>query len=213
MRHARSSNLRFMTFREAILGRAWLFRLFNKFVALANRDSIVKEYVRPAMDELVLDVGCGYGELSSRLDHGNYLGIDISSKYIEYANQHYGNFGRFICGDITNDSTLENLGHFDVVTIIGVLHHLSDNDCRELLSSTKRILSATGRLITLDGVFTENQSVIARLFLRFDRGRFVRTEEQYRKLISEQFDISVGDIRTDLYAIPYTLFVTVCHPK
>ena len=202
-----------MSFQEAILGRAWLFRLFGRVDARGNRDSVVKEYIRPVKDELVLDVGCGYGELSSRLDHVNYLGIDISSKYIEYANQHYGNFGRFICGDITNDSTLENLGHFDVVKIIGVLHQLSDSDCRELLSSTKRILSATGRLITLDGVFTENQSVIARLFLSFDRGRFVRTEEHYRKLISKQFDISVGDVRTDINAIPYSHFVTVCRPN
>lgn len=213
MRQELSSNLQIMTFREVVLGRTWLFRLFSRVASRANRDVIVEEYIRPTKDDLVLDVGCGYGELSSRLDQVTYIGIDISPKYIKYANQQYGNFGRFICGDITDDSVLEDLGHFDVVTIIGVLHHLSDNDCRKLLSTIKRILSATGRLVTLDGVFTQNQSAIARLFLRFDRGRFIRTEEQYRKLISEQFEISVGDIQTDLLAIPFTHFVTVCHLK
>jgi len=202
-----------MTFREAVLSRTWLFRLFSKIVARANRDFLVDEYIRPAKDDLVLDVGCGYGELSSRLDQVKYVGIDVSPKYIKYANQHYGNFGRFICGDITGDSTLENLGHFDLVTIIGVLHHLSDNDCRKLLFSTRQILCATGRLVTLDGVFTRDQSVFARLFLRLDRGRFIRTEEQYRALISEQFEISVGDIRTESLAIPFTHFATVCRPN
>jgi len=202
-----------MTFRETILGRTWLFRLFNRSISRANRDVVVDEYIRPVKDELILDVGCGYGNLASRLDHANYLGIDISPRYIEYANRHYGNFGRFICGDITKDSTLEDLGHFDVVTIIAVLHHLSDNDCRTLLSSAKRLLSASGRLVTLDGVFTHNQSAIVRLLLRADRGRFVRREEHYRKLLSEQFEISTGDIRTDLLTIPYTHFVTVCHPR
>jgi len=202
-----------MTFREAVLSRTWLFRLFSRILSRSNRDAIVEEYIRPAKDDLVLDVGCGYGELSSRLNHANYLGIDISPKYIKYANHHYRNFGRFICGDITKDSELEHLGQFDVVTIIGVLHHLNDNDCQTLLSSVKRILASTGRLVTLDGVFTQDQSIIARLLLRSDRGRFVRTEEHYRKLLSEQFDISTGDIRTDLLAIPFTHFATVCHPK
>jgi len=187
--------------------------LFSRILSRSNRDAIVEEYIRPAKDDLVLDVGCGYGELSSRLNHANYLGIDISPKYIKYANHHYRNFGRFICGDITKDSELEHLGQFDVVTIIGVLHHLNDNDCQTLLSSVKRILASTGRLVTLDGVFTQDQSIIARLLLRSDRGRFVRTEEHYRKLLSEQFDISTGDIRTDLLAIPFTHFATVCHPK
>jgi len=202
-----------MTFREAVLSRTWLFKLFGKITARPNRDIIVEDYIRPAKGDLVLDVGCGFGELSSRLEQTNYTGIDISPKYIKYANQKYGNFGRFICGDITKDSEIEHLGQFDIVTIIGVLHHLSDNDCRTLLSSVKRRLTSTGRLVTLDGVFTQDQSIIARLLLRTDRGRFVRTEEHYRKLLSEQFDISTGDIRTDLLAIPFTHFATVCHPR
>jgi len=55
---------------------------------------VVDGYIRPVKDEPILDVGCGYGNLASRLSHANYLGIDISSKYIEYANWHYGKFGR-----------------------------------------------------------------------------------------------------------------------
>lgn len=202
-----------MSFREASLGRPSLFRLFTRIISRANRDVVVEEYIRPAPGDRVLDVGCGYGKLSSRISHVTYIGIDISPKYIENANLHYGSFGRFICGDITEDSVLENLEQFDVVTIIGVLHHLNDTECRTLLSSTKRLLNADGRLVTLDGVFTHNQSAIARLLLRSDRGRFVRTEEQYRRLLSEQFEISTGDIRRDLMNIPYTHFVTVCRPR
>jgi SAM-dependent methyltransferase len=207
------SNVQIMTFRDAILGRSRLFKLFGRIASNANRDVLVEEYIRPIAGEHVLDIGCGYGDLSSRLHDVIYIGIDMSPKYIRHANQHYGNFGRFICGDITNESAFENLGHFDIVAIIGVLHHLSDNDCRTLLSFTRRILNSTGRLITLDGVFTEDQSALARLFLRLDRGRFIRMEEHYRNLISEQFDISVGDIRPDLSALPFTHFATICHPK
>jgi len=202
-----------MTFREAILGRTWFFKLFNRIASKANRDVVVEEYIRPVYGDRVLDVGCGYGNLASRFKNADYIGIDISPKYIDYANEHYGNFGRFICGDITKDSEIEHLGKFDVVTIIGVLHHLSDNDCRTLLSSVKRVLSTTGRLVTFDGVFTHDQSAIARLLLHADRGSFVRTEGHYCELLSEQFELSTGDIRTDLLTIPYTHFVTVCHPR
>lgn len=202
-----------MSLREASLGRPSLFRLFNRIISRGNRDVVVEEYIRPAKGDRVLDVGCGYGELSSRLDQATYIGIDISPKYIDYANLHYGNFGRFICGDITEDSVLKDLRHFDVVTIIGVLHHLSDTECETLLSSAKRLLSADGRLVTLNGVFTHDQPAIIRLLLRAHRGRFVRTEKHYRKLLSEQFEISTGDIRRDLLSIPYSHFITVCRPR
>jgi len=187
--------------------------LFNRIVSKANRDVVVEEYIRPVYGDRVLDVGCGYGRLASRLQNADYVGIDISPKYVDYANRHFGNFGQFICGDITKDSEIEHLGKFDVVTIIGVLHHLSDNDCRTLLSSVKRVLSTTGRLVTFDGVFTHDQSAIARLLLNADRGSFVRTEEHYCELLSEQFELSTGDIRTDLLTIPYAHFVTVCRPR
>lgn len=213
MRQKPPSNVPPMTFREAVLGRTRLFKLFSRIAGRSSRDFVVEDYIRPEEDDLILDVGCGYGELSARLVHVDYTGIDISPKYIKYANQHYGDYGRFICGDITHESTLENLGNFDIVTIIGVLHHLNDSDCRKLLSSTKRLLRLNGRLVTLDGVFTENQSPIARFFLRTDRGRYIRTEEHYRQLISEQFEISLGHVRKDLLAIPFTHFATVCSTK
>ncbi len=95
-----------MTFREALLGRPWLFRLFNRNISRANRDAVVNEYIRPVKDELIIDVGCGYENLASRLSHANYLGIDISRRYIEYTNRHYENFGRFVSGNIIKDSTL-----------------------------------------------------------------------------------------------------------
>lgn len=174
---------------------------------------VVEEYIRPAPGDRVLDVGCGYGRLSSRLDHANYIGIDISPTYIDYAKSNFGDFGRFVCGDVTENSVLKDLGQFDVVTIIGVLHHLSDSECQALLLSAKRLLGDNGRLVTLDGVFTHGQSAITRLLLRADRGRFVRNEEHYRKLLSEQFEISTGEIRGDLLTIPYQHFVSVCCPR
>lgn len=77
-----------MTFQEAVLSRTWLFRLFGKITAKPNRDLIVEDYINPAKGDLVSDVGYGYGELSSRLDQIIYTGMDISPKYIKYANQH-----------------------------------------------------------------------------------------------------------------------------
>ena len=202
-----------MSLRESTLGRPSLFRLFNRIISREKSDVLVEEYICPALGDRVLDVGCGYGRLSSRLNHATYIGIDISPTYIDYAKSNYGNFGRFICEDITDDSVLKDLGQFDVVTIIGVLHHLSDTECQMLLSSVKRLLSDDGSLITLDGVFTYDQSAFTRLLLRKDRGRFVRTEEHYRQLLSEQFEISTGDIRSDLSKVPYTHFITVCRSR
>lgn len=70
---------------------------------------------------------------------------------------------------------------------MGVLHHLSDDDAKVILSSVRSQLKPSGRLITLDPCFTEPQNPIARFLIKHDRGCNVRTPEQYSKLVGDFF--------------------------
>lgn len=74
----------------------------------------------------VLDVGCGEGRLLQDMKPAiNYTGIDFSKKLIEIAKERYrGKNHNFIVGDITKRDVWKDLGKFDRVFVVAVLHHL-----------------------------------------------------------------------------------------
>jgi len=84
---------------------------------------------------------------------------------------------------------------------------LTDSEVIELFKRVKIVLKQGGKLITLDGCYTGKQSLIARKKLDYDRGKYVREEESYRRLAFEVFDSTVTHIREDLSLIPYTFII------
>lgn len=74
----------------------------------------------------ILELGCGAGFAASYLDgsYGEYLGVDYASELIHYAQEHNASaHARFLCGNLED---LECIREFDIVLMIGVLHHLPD---------------------------------------------------------------------------------------
>ena len=74
----------------------------------------------------ILDVGCGCGFSARQIagEYESYLGIDYSSRLIEYANEH--NAGESVAFEVANIKTFEAGEPFDVVFMIGVLHHIPE---------------------------------------------------------------------------------------
>jgi hypothetical protein len=66
------------------------------------------------------------------------------------------------------------------------------------------------RLVTLDGVWTDDQSHIVKYLLARDRGRFVRSAAGYRELAAKVFSKIESSIRHDLLRIPYTMLILTC---
>lgn len=77
-------------------------------------------------DGRVLEVGCGAGFAASYLRgrFRTYTGVDYSEKLIEYARKH--NSDRNVYFKTANIRTFIPDGPFDVIFLIGVLHHLDD---------------------------------------------------------------------------------------
>jgi hypothetical protein len=67
-----------------------------------------------------------------------------------------------------------------------------------------------GRMITNDGCYVPGQSQTKRFLLSRDRGRYVRTEDQYLELAREYFDEVKPHIREDVLRIPYTHLILEC---
>ena len=93
----------------------------------------------------ILEVGCGGGFSASYLkgNYDQYLGIDYSKKLIEYANRYFNLSNTFF--RTLNIKDLESdYNDFDMVLMIGVLHHM--DDIEEVLLKIKTHLKPGGIL-------------------------------------------------------------------
>jgi len=174
-----------------------------------SRREISNSYICAKAGDKVLDVGCGTAQIIEHLPHVHYVGFDPSKEYILAAKKKFGRIGDFYLGDVTDASKLP-LSNFDRAISIGVMHHLDDDEVTELVKVCKRSLRLGGRLITVDPCISSEQSRIARYLVTHDRGRFVRTKDQYEHLLCAQFSNVEGILRDDLSRLPYTHFVAVC---
>jgi cyclopropane fatty-acyl-phospholipid synthase-like methyltransferase len=110
---------------------------------------------------------------------------------------------------LTTD-TAADYGEFDIVLAIGVVHHLDDSHASNLFSLASRALVPGGRLLTLDGVYTDDQSVFVKRMLNNDRGKYVRTEPANKALATQMFSSVSTSVRHDLFRIPYTVLIMEC---
>lgn len=201
----RSNHLRHMTtLRETILGSAVGYRAF-KVVTRGDTtmEAMATEYVKPRPGERLLDVGCGYGDLSNHLPDVKYVGVDLNERFIDFANRHQSKYGEFVLGNV-NGLSIETLGRFDAAVAIGVLHHLSDSDATSMLQALSEMLVPSGRFVAAEPVWDPAQRTTARVLAALDRGRFVREQLRYLELISPWFPHIECEIRHDLFWFPYT---------
>jgi SAM-dependent methyltransferase len=194
----RTSNIyRLVTIPSVYLTVQWMLR------ADAARDRYVGEVVRPEPGMRVLDCACGPASILPHLPSVDYLGIDLNSEHIAFAQGHYGDRGRFVVGDVTRD--LDGLdGGFDLVLVTALLHHLDDDEARKVLGRAVELTRRGGRVVTLDSVWLPRQNPVAMLFNKFDSGLNVRTEEGYSALVQGAAGVSLETrIYRDFFWLPY----------
>jgi len=169
---------------------------------------LVNEYVRPILGVRILEIGCGPGTIVSYLPPSEYLGFDLSPKYIEMAKRRFPK-AHFVCERVSQFSLAKEQS-FDVVLALGIMHHLEDAEARQLFQIAYDALRLGGKLVTIDGVWADGQSSAARWLLARDRGGYIRTESEYVEIASQVFSNIRPSIRHDLLRIPYTHLILEC---
>ena len=167
---------------------------------------LVNEVIRPVAGERILDLGCGTATILHELHDVEYFGVDNNPRYVKAAIKTHGPRGKFICADLSADAA-ENLGQFDKILLLGVLHHLPDSNIRQICSVIPQMLKPDGVLISIDPAIQDGQHPIARILARLDRGRFVRNSTEYLRLLEKDFTRIDKLIRHDLNRVPYTHIV------
>ena len=128
----------------------------------------------------ILDIGCGPGvNFLSLPSSCTYIGVDISAEYIKHASLRYSS-GQFLVGDATQLPL--NIGKFDCILINSLCHHLDDQACCAVVSEAIQHLSSDGHIHILEPILPNSFSV-AGLLAVMDRGRFIRKEDEWRRLL------------------------------
>ncbi len=203
------SDNKILQFVRSVLAVPAAYNLWWKMVGgPAVVKAVVTEYVQPRAGARILEIGCGPGTILGYLPDCDYEGFDISPRYIEMARKRFPH-ARFFCERVSRFSLVDH-HRFDTVLALGVVHHLDEQEATQLFQIAYDALNTGGKLVTVDGVFADDQSTAARWLLARDRGEYVRSETEYVKIASQVFGRVRTTVRHDLLRIPYTHLIMEC---
>lgn len=178
---------------QAILKSPEIYMAFQWLAGGIKMRSLCLDILKAREGEKVLDVGCGPAYYLNNLPRLDYYGFDTDDRYIEHARSRFGSRGRFYSQPFDIGHANE-LGPFDGVLLMGLLHHLDDGECDSLLRMIASSLRPGGRVVALDTVVHPKQHRFERWLAGHDRGRHVRTPDGFLALARPHFNSVDGQI-------------------
>ena len=169
------------------------------------------DYLKIDTNQKVLDLGCGTGNVCCFLPQNiDYVGIDISPKYIEYASKKYSKF-KFLCKSLAEEISLNKT--FDVVYGEAILAGLTDEQCKMMFETILKHSNSKTRIILSDMNYSVDASFMKKFLFSNERNSNVRDEEAYLKLFEPYFEVNKISVINDVYRIPYSKLVFECSLK
>jgi SAM-dependent methyltransferase len=195
---------------KSILSNPWFYRFFQYSTGYSSaRKVFAREYLRAKPGDALLDIGCGPGDIIEHLPEVEYFGFDVNEKYIQAARKRFGNRAEFHCGGIS-DFSADDLPRVNIAISLGVFHHLNDAEIAQNLQLVKSVLKPGGRFIIFDPCYVVGQSRVAKFIISQDRGKYLKTDDEYRNIAAQFSENAKVSIRHDLYRFPYTVIIIEC---
>lgn len=148
-------------------------------VGLENLDAALAQAGIDLAGRSVLDIGPGLGHFYRRfveLGARDLLGVDITEASVQGLQREFPG-QRFLCADVS-DLAPEDLGQFDLVSVISVIFHIVDEARFERTIRTLcRCVAPGGSLLVVDSFFPGPRPPVAHTRLR--------TLGRYRPLLAE----------------------------
>lgn len=158
----------------------------------------------------VVDIGCGPADIFHELGAVDYVGLDTSEAYIAAARQRYGERGMFIAGNVDSWEADARIQDADLVLCYGVLHHIDDDEAKKIVRMARRCLKPGGRFVFFEPCYLLWQSRRSVFMMSRDRGQNVRSEEEWKVLVSDVFPETVTNIVSNFNRLGYTNIIGQC---
>ena len=142
-----------------------------KMLDLCSGDSFILKYVGDYISE--------------------YTGIDNNEKYLKSLKSKWPRFN-FMNADITKLDNLENIKNFEpnLIFMNGAIHHLDDETMNLIKNYISRFKNCV--FLSVDPI-RYNNSLMNKLMIFFDRGKFIRNDQEYKLLMPAYKQFIVDD--------------------
>lgn len=200
---------------RSILALPLFYRLVNVvFINRKFRRWFIDEVLAVRSGQTLVDLGCGPADILDELDAGvRYIGLDISEAYIDSARQRHGARGLFIAGTVETWRQDSRIRDADAVLAYGLFHHVDDGEAQEILRFARDILRPGGRLVFLEPCLLLWQSRLSVFMMAQDRGKNVRTEQQWKDLVKGVFPNATTNVVTNANRLGYTHIIAECRKE
>lgn len=143
----------------------------------------------------VLEVGCSTGNVSNvfrSVENLQFVGLDIHQEAIALASHWHRHDDRFqfLAGDLRN--LTDRIGMFDYVLFAAVLHHVNDDDARQMLKVAAGHVAPKGRIVLMEPLPAEaNDTLLVKFYEKIDRGEWFRSRDELLDLVQciDNFEI------------------------
>lgn len=181
---------------HSILNVPFIYRFSQFLFSDPNAETKLQKLCKTSSNSVVYDIGCGTGAAISYINpECFYYGFDISADYIKRAAElHSSRKNTLFVNDEFNQNSSKQIKNCDLLIMMGVMHHISDENLSRLFQNIFDKMNKSGRLITIDPVFLAEQRPISKFLISNDRGKAVRNEEHYKSVVSQYFQISSCEV-------------------
>lgn len=193
-----------------ILNHYFIYNLYQKIIGADNYlKRYIKNYIHPQKGDKILELACGAGNVYSLfpLKDVYYTGIEYSQNYVAFAKKKYPE-QTFICADVTQDFKVDN--EYDIIYAEAIISAIPDEKVLKMFELIKKCSNSKTRIILSDMNYRKSAPFIERFLMENERNEYVRTKEDYIKLISNYFKIDKISIDEKPYNIPYQKIIFEC---